>query len=423
MTTLKEAQEKVRKLALDAYEITKRTDLSQLEMKNQLDVADAEIKHWTEEVASLSFVDEKRKQYESALGGQLGDLGGDTGGDGGDGKIAGYKSLGRQFVEANEYTELVKRGLKGGNFGTGEIELKTTLTEGTVGSPGGGYQISNQPNVLPGITQILFTPLVVADLLPQGTTSSPLIRYLVESAVTNAAAATAEGGTKPESALTFTKVDEVLHKIATFLPVSDEMLEDFEQIQSYIDARLALFVQLAEQAELLTGDGTGSHLVGLLNRSGLSYTIPKGGAAAAAPVPLIPASDNDMDAIYRQITNIRLTSFLEPDGIVIEPTAWQNIILSKTSQGVYYANGPFVGQQPETLWGKRVVMTPAMPAGDALVGAFRQAAQIFRKGGLTVAASNSHNDFFQKNLTAIRAEERLGLAVYRPSAFGIVTGL
>ena len=38
--------------------------------------------------------------------------------------------------------------------------------------------------------------------------------------------------------------------------------------------------------------------------------------------------------------------------------------------------------------------------------------------------SNSHDDFFIKNLVAIRAEERGALAVFRPSAFGevILTG-
>jgi HK97 family phage major capsid protein len=75
------------------------------------------------------------------------------------------------------------------------------------------------------------------------------------------------------------------------------------------------------------------------------------------------------------------------------------------------------------MWGKPVVPTTAMPASTALVGAFRQASQVFRKGGLTVEASNSHADFFQRNETAIRAEERLLLAVYRPGAFGTVTNL
>ena len=36
---------------------------------------------------------------------------------------------------------------------------------------------------------------------------------------------------------------------------------------------------------------------------------------------------------------------------------------------------------------------------------------------MTVEASNSHGSLFVQNLVAIRAEERLGLGLFRPSAF------
>ena len=48
---------------------------------------------------------------------------------------------------------------------------------------------------------------------------------------------------------------------------------------------------------------------------------------------------------------------------------------------------------------------------------------LFRKGGLRLEASNSHADFFTRNLTAIRAESRLVLGIRRPAAFGTATGL
>lgn len=407
MPTLKEAKDKVRELSKKGLDIAESTTLTFAEQKSALDPLEAEIKQRMEEIQSLEYVEEKRKSFMANAGNPV-----ETAADEDNG---GAKSIGQQFVQSANYRGMVEKGIKG-NFTSGEIEVKTTLTEGTTGAPGPGYSPIGQPTLLPGIVDIRFKPLTIADLFPAGTTSTPLIRYLVETLATNAAAATAEGALKPESALAFSKVDEVLHKIATFLPISDEMLEDWAQTQSYVDARLILFVKLAEEAQLLNGDGTGANLVGLLNRAGLAAPVVKGTAPSAA-------SDNGMDAIYRQITVIRTTQFLEPDAIAIDPLGWQDILLSKNTQGAYYANGPFASAETPSLWGKKVAVSPAVAANSGIVGAFAQGGQIFRKGGLTVEASNSHAYYFQRNLTAIRAEERLALAIYRPGAFGTVTGL
>jgi hypothetical protein len=105
----------------------------------------------------------------------------------------------------------------------------------------------------------------------------------------------------------------------------------------------------------------------------------------------------------------------------MNPTDWLVVQLLKASDGTYIGDAPFMRPVAPTLWGLPVAVTPAMAAGVALVGAFRSASQTFRKGGIRVAATNSHQDFFVKNLVAIRAEERLALAVYRPGAFGEVT--
>jgi HK97 family phage major capsid protein len=143
-----------------------------------------------------------------------------------------------------------------------------------------------------------------------------------------------------------------------------------------------------------------------------------------------------MDAIYRQITNIRITAFMEPDGIALDPLSWQDITLAKTALGQYYANGPFMSQgDVPRLWGLPTVQTTAMngeasnglpngtSAGQALVGSFQQCAQIFRMGGLTVEATNSHGTLFLQGTVMLRAEQREVLLVYRPAAFGLVTGL
>jgi HK97 family phage major capsid protein len=321
-------------------------------------------------------------------------------------------SLGAQFARSEQYQYFATQQHRTSSaWRSPTVEVfdprwATTLTEDP--ASGGNLVV---PQYLPGIVPMPTPPIVVADLFSQGTTTSNAIIYMKETTFTNAAAPVAEGTAKPESALVFTSVTDPVRKIAHFLPVSEEMLEDVAQITSYINARLALGVQLEEDNQLLNGDGTAPDLVGILNRAGL------------APAHALTAPENNADALLKQTMAIFASSYLMPDGYVLNPANWTSTILLKTTQGQYLVAGPFSPIQRPTLWGLPVAVSPAMAVGTGLVGSFKMAAQIFRHGGIRVEASNSHQDFFIKNLVAIRAEERLALCVYRPGAFGTVTGL
>jgi len=330
--------------------------------------------------------------------------------------VAIRKSLGTQFVTNAEVMDFFKKqGHRSSSaWRSPSVELAvdwnnfhaTTLTEDP--ASGGALVI---PQYMPGILQRPMPRLVVADLMASGSTDSNAITYMVETAFTNAAAAVSEGAAKPESALTFAGATDAVRKIAHWLPVTEEMLEDVPAIRSYIDARLRNGVQLEEEDQLLNGDGTAPNISGVLDRVGL-----------AAPVARA-ANESNADANFRQIMTIYSTSFLMPDGIVMNPADWASTVLTKGPQGQYLTAGPFAPIQTAQMWGLPVAVTPAILATTSLVGAFKTGSQVFRKGGIRVEASNSHQDFFVKNLVAIRAEERLALAVYRPGAFGTVTGL
>jgi HK97 family phage major capsid protein len=326
------------------------------------------------------------------------------------------RSLGAQFTQSDQFKQLIKSGLHraGRSWASGVVECfdfrATTLTEDA--ASGGKLVV---PQYLQGVVQTLFKRLVVADLMASGTIDSNAIIYMVETLFTNAAAPVLEGGTKPESALVFDQKTDAVSKIAHWLPVTEELLEDVAAIASYIDARLRLGVQLAEEDQLLNGNGTAPNLLGILNRSGLAPAVARN-AGATPP-------ETNADAILRQISAIATTAFVYPDGIVMNPANLFTILTSKDSSGAYYGGGPFSALPTATIWGTPVAPTPSIVAGTALVGAFGTQSQVFRKGGIRVEASNSHQDFFIKNLVAIRAEERLALAVYRPGAFGKVTGL
>jgi HK97 family phage major capsid protein len=271
--------------------------------------------------------------------------------------------------------------------------------------------------------ETLFQRLYVANLMPNREAPGNPVRFVSESTVTNAAAAVAETGTKPESTLAFGETSEPVRKIATMLPVSDELLEDAPQIGAYLNARLTLFVQTQEEQQLLLGSGTAPNLQGFVASGRPIGTYARG------------TVDDNALALFKAANGTRGSSQLDPDTIVINPTNWQAIRTAKDNQGQYYGGGPFYGpyggpQGPagpsqfsaDSLWGLRVVVTSSMTVGSALVGAFAQGAGIYRKGGVRVEATNSHGSYCARNITAIRAEQRLALAVYRPSAFVCVTG-
>lgn len=314
------------------------------------------------------------------------------------------KSLGQQFVEHDGYT---KSGHTGGprfSFDLDKVDLteaffKATLTET-------GYVPANPRTniVIPSAQR----RLVVADLIPQTTTTLQIINYMRETTFTNAAAAVAEGATKPESTLAYTQISSPVQKIATTLPLTEEVLDDVPSMQSMVNDRLALMVLLEEEVEILSGSGTPPDLTGFYNTSGIQTQ-----AKSTDPAP---------DAAYKAMTLVRNTvGFADPSAWIFHPTDWQNIKLLRTTTGEYiWGNPAEVG--PDRLWGLPVVQTIAATLGTGLTGDFRMYSHISRRMGLRIDVGFI-NDDFTKNLLRIRAEERLSLEVYRPTAFCTVTGL
>jgi len=262
-----------------------------------------------------------------------------------------------------------------------------------------------------GLVNMALEDRTTADLMLQGQTDNNTVEYYEETTVTNSSATVAEGGTKPESALAWTLRTESVRKIATWIPATSEALADVSFLESQIRGRLAFMVQRTEEAQILNGDGSAPNLRGILNRSGIQ-TQAKG----ADPTP---------DSIYKAMQLIRGaggSGFAEPTGVVLHPNDWTDIKLLRTADGMYIWGNPS-DEGPDRIWGLPVRQTTAMTQNTGLVGAFRPYAEVLRREGITITLSTEHGTYFIENKVAILAEERLALAVYRPSAFCTVTGI
>lgn len=260
--------------------------------------------------------------------------------------------------------------------------------------------------------------LVLADLLGSGVmTNNNAVTYLVEGAAVEGGFATvAEGGLKPSMHFADPTMEtDSLKKIAGLLKFSDEMVEDFGFLVSEINNRGLYLLGLAEEAQLLNGDGTGNNVLGLLNRSGIQTESST-------------SLEDNPDAIFRASTKVATATGLTADSVVINPSDYQNLRLRKDGNGQYFGGGFFQGEygnggimENPPVWGMRTVVTPMVDAGTVIVGALRQAATVYRKGGIRIESTNSHSDDFANNLITTRIEERVALAVRVPAAVVNVT--
>ena len=155
----------------------------------------------------------------------------------------------------------------------------------------------------------------------------------------------------------------------------------------------------------------GENLTGILNTSGIQTTAA------------VTTNDATWFASFRTAIRLaRTVGRVQPTAIVVNPTQGEKIDTAKDTQNRFYGPGPFTEFTNRPLWGVPVIESEAITAGTALVGDFSKAV-LWDREQATVTMTDSHADFFIRNLVAILAEERAAFAVTRPTAFVTVTGL
>ena len=314
------------------------------------------------------------------------------------------KSLGQLVIESDAYQSMNSSDRK-----SVRVKLERKDIMNVVGTTGAGTSPTNSLVIADRLQGIIAPPervMTIRDLLAPGETESNSMEYVQETGFTNNAVTVPEGAKKPQSDIKFDLKNAPVRTIAHFFKASRQILDDATGLASYIDGRARYGLRLAEEAQLLSGDGTGANILGILPQ-----------AQEFAP-SLTLTSATPIDRLRLAILQAVLAEF-PPTGFVLNPIDWVSIELTKDNEGRYIIAQPVNGGTPR-LWGLPVIETQAIAQNTFLTGAFSLGAQIFDRMDIEVLLSTENEDDFTRNMVTIRAEERLALAVYRPEAF--VTG-
>ncbi|UWR66245.1 phage major capsid protein [Phaeobacter inhibens] len=311
------------------------------------------------------------------------------------------KSLGERVVSSESFKAAFEKGT---DFrGTAQFQAKATITSAT-SDTAGAVGAAVPDTRLSGVIAPPNRRMTIRDLITPGQMDGSTLEYVRETGFNNNAATVAEGATKPQSDIKMELVNTSAKVIAHTAKASRQILDDAAWMRSYIDGRLRYGLAFKEEYQLLSGDGTGQNLLGIVPQA-TAYAAPSGASA----------STQYLDTMRLAMLQAVLAEY-PATGHVMNPIDWANVELLKDADGRYIIGNP-QGTAAPTLWGLPVVATQAMQVDKFLTGAFMLGAQVFDRWQARVEIATENEDDFVKNLVTMLCEERLALAVYRPEAF------
>jgi len=304
------------------------------------------------------------------------------------------KSWGQQFIENAAFKSF-----------TGEGKVKVEIEKKVVNSAAAGVGLIRSYREL-GITGLLQERRVMRDLLPTVKIATSSVDYARQTTRTNNAAPVAEAAAKPYSDYAWDQVSVVVRVLAHLAKVTRQAMDDAPRLMGELDLEMRYGLGYLEERQFLYGSGVGQNLTGIMPLA----------TAFARPAGFGQHLGSTKVDVLRVAMLQNSIALLPADGIVLNEIDWADIELTKTTDGAYLFSNP-QGSVDARMWSLPVVATPAMTAGDFLVGAFKQGATIYDRMAVELLISTENADDFEKNLATVRAEERVALAVKRPLAF------
>ena len=348
---------------------------------------------------------------------------------GGGGVSAAGRSLGARFVNSDQYKQFRGQWSEGRIPDRARVSMQPvpfkSLFKETPSPPasggdseGGLISITGDGGhgglVIPdyqGLVDVLGRPeLNMRNLVSVRTTTSDTVHYVRQLSRVNAADwvpeatdldpesfPTGETGIKPLGGFEFEEVTAVVGTLAEWLAATKRAIMDVGQLRGLIDQELRGNLRDKEEVALLYGGGD---IEGLDNTEGVQEQ----------------EFDTDLFTTTRKArTLVRFNGFAVPTAYLLSVEDDEKIDLERDSDGRFFGAGPFA-MGPNTLWGLPRIASPYVKEGEAWLADWRRAV-IWDRQQATISMSDSHADFFTRNLVAVLGEQREAFGVIRPSAF------
>ncbi|HNY41110.1 MAG TPA: phage major capsid protein [Bryobacteraceae bacterium] len=230
-------------------------------------------------------------------------------------------------------------------------------------------------------------------VVPIGTGSAFLVKE-TDSSGWNASPQT-ESSDKNESTCVLSASTLSVQTVAHWCRATKQSLADVEGLGEFVRGRLLWGLAQEVDQQIYSGDGTGTNLTGLITSA-----VPFDNSL------LSPSAGWELcDLIGAGAAQVREAGY-SADFVLLNPRDAFRLRFVKDSTGQYLALPAL----------PKVVESTAVTETTFVVGDSRGAVIRLRQEA-TIDLSESHSDFFVKNMVALRAELRLLLQVIAPNAF------
>jgi hypothetical protein len=245
-----------------------------------------------------------------------------------------------------------------------------------------------------------------------GTSESAACQYAQYKGKTGTSAVVPRGGSKPLIDLNIDVLAHIFTKVAGRVIVEDERMEDIPRLQRFIDAELALDLLNNLDNLIMTATASTTQWPGLKP------------AATGPPFP-VPAGTDPLSAVLAAAGALYSTSGRMPNALVCNyATAAACASVKAEGSGIFLGGTPQLATStPTWTGGLRLGIASGMADGEAVIGDYLGGAELVWRRRFTTEISQQTADAFERNMTHIRSEVRVGLGVTRPGAFSLISGL